>query len=479
MRKRRFLLLAGIGNYIHYKKQNYRNYGTTIKGPNNYSDAISIFNQQKENIKNSIVSTKSIQLKDFEQYLNALMYPSQYKHEKVSDEIFLRFQKQVEEIFDKKFAQFGINWSNGSVYIKKIENKESISIQQLQNYATTLQNIGQQLVNKQDVSMNDINQLNSTIKRVQDYIKICQQNSIVKINNLSSNDQAKDIIAQINNTLQIASLPWGPAIGEVFEDFLAMAAIYAQGKSDQITDSLIKDILVGSTGRSKVSIQLDKFDSKFVDAELLKQSKAFSNKQRSINQFTNYEINLGTTQDKLDVNIVWNGDNLKISAKNYKLKDNSSLIHLVSGTSLLYMIQNENVDFINHWLNTITTSGKSDKIAKNYLQSAHTAMKITLFAKALTGQGLGRKGIADTFIVNNRTKKHIYVWNMKEVFDSCINNLDTIKFKNYPETISNNWVGSGKRIPSNTDAQQRISNLIAKVHTYKLSISISPKSLEF
>lgn len=405
------------------------------------------------------------------------MYPNNYKHEKVSNEIFARFQKQVEDIFDQKFAQFGINWNNGSVYVKEIKNKETISVQQLQNYATTLQNIGEQLTNKQNISPSDINQLNSTIKRVQDYIKICQQQGIVKISDLSTNDQAKDIIAQINNTLQIASLPWAAATGEVFEDFLAMASIYAQGKSDQITDSLIKEILVGSSGRSKVSIQLDKFDSDFVKTDLLQSSSAFRNKKGAINSFTDYEINLGTTQDKLDVVMNWNGDKLMVSAKNYKLKDNSALIHLVSGTSLLYMIQNEDVDFVNHWLNTITTNGKSDRIAKNYLQAAHTAMKITLFAKALTGQGLNRTGVADTFVVNNRSKKHIYVWNMKDVFDACINNLDSIKFKNYPETISNNWVGSGKRIPSRTNADQRISNLIAKLHTYKLSVSISPKHL--
>lgn len=405
------------------------------------------------------------------------MYPNKYKHEKVSNEIFSRFQKEVEKIFEQKFAQFGINWSNGSIYMKKLENTQSISVQQLQNYATTLQNIGEQLTNKQDVSPSDINQLNLTIKRVEAYIKTCQNNGIVKINDLSTNDQAKDIIAQINNTLQLASLPWAAATGEVFEDFLTMATIYAQKKSDQITDTLIKDILVGSSGRSKVSIQLNNFDSDFVNANLLQNSSAFKNKKGSINNFTNYEFNLGTTQDKLDVNMTWNGDKLRVSAKNYKLKDNSALIHLVSGTSLLYMIQNENVDFINHWLNIITVSGKSDKIAKSYLQAAHTAMKTTLFAKALTGQGLGRSGVADTFIVNNRSKKHIYVWSMKEVFDACINNLDSVKFKNYPETISNNWVGSGKKVPSNASAQQRISNLIAKVHTYKLSISVSAKQL--
>jgi hypothetical protein len=35
--------MAGIGDYVHYKKENYRKYGTTVKGPSNYSEATSIF----------------------------------------------------------------------------------------------------------------------------------------------------------------------------------------------------------------------------------------------------------------------------------------------------------------------------------------------------------------------------------------------------------------------------------------------------
>jgi hypothetical protein len=66
------------------------------------------------------------------------------------------------------------------------------------------------------------------------------------------------------------------------------------------------------------------------------------------------------TQDKLDVLFNWDGDELKVSAKNYKLEDSSAMIHLVSGTSLLYLISSEKTDFVNHWLNVITTTGKND-----------------------------------------------------------------------------------------------------------------------
>jgi hypothetical protein len=60
------------------------------------------------------------------------------------------------------------------------------------------------------------------------------------------------------------------------------------------------------------------------------------------------------TQDKLDMVFNWKGDELKVSAKSYKLASSGSLIHLISGTSLLYLISSENTDFVNHWLNCVS-----------------------------------------------------------------------------------------------------------------------------
>jgi len=62
------------------------------------------------------------------------------------------------------------------------------------------------------------------------------------------------------------------------------------------------------------------------------------------------------TQDKLDVAFEWKGDLLNISAKNYSLANSDAMIHLLSGSSLLYLISNENPDFVNHWLNLIAAN---------------------------------------------------------------------------------------------------------------------------
>lgn len=363
-----------------------------------------------------------------------------------------------------------------SVYKKTITNTQGISIKRLEDYLNTLKHTQAQIINKGEASQQQIQQFDATIANLKKFIAESQKDNIVEIKDLSTNLKAKDIVNQINAAFATLKFPKQAATGEVFEDFLTIAGLYAEGKAGQISDKLIEKTLLGGQ-RSNVLIHGSNFSSDFVDLDKLRKSGAFS-KTGSFDSNTNYTFKEGFTQDKLDVQINWYGDTLNISAKNYKLKDDSDKIHLVSGTSLLYIMQNENVDFINHWLNTVTVNSflsNDEPMNKNLLQEAHTTMKTIILAKALTGQNLGRNGVADTFVLNHRTKKKIYVWTTKQFFDACEKNINNLSFKNYPNTIKNTWVGTDKNIPNQASAKDRISNLIAKVHTYKLHVSVAQK----
>jgi hypothetical protein len=47
------------------------------------------------------------------------------------------------------------------------------------------------------------------------------------------------------------------------------------------------------------------------------------------------------------------------------------------------------------------------------MMEAKNSLKVIILAKALTGQSLKDIGLADTFVLNARSKKHIYVFTMK------------------------------------------------------------------
>ena len=66
------------------------------------------------------------------------------------------------------------------------------------------------------------------------------------------------------------------------------------------------------------------------------------------------------SQDKTDIIFEWNDTNLAVSAKNYSLRQEDQMVHILSGSNLLYLISNEEPVMINHWLNLISTSNRDD-----------------------------------------------------------------------------------------------------------------------
>jgi hypothetical protein len=94
-----------------------------------------------------------------------------------------------------------------------------------------------------------------------------------------------------------------------------------------------------------------------------------------------------------------------MSAKNYKIGDGSKLIHLVDGTRLSYLIQDQKMDAINHWLNimskgierdgSVGTKEPKEGVDNTTLQAAKNMIYLTVAAKALAGNNLGRLDNAD------------------------------------------------------------------------------------
>lgn len=112
------------------------------------------------------------------------------------------------------------------------------------------------------------------------------------------------------------------------------------------------------------------------------------------------------------------------------------------------------------------------------MEQAHKAAKAIILMKALTGQDLGRSATntADTFIINARHHKKVYVFSMKEFLKRCLKVLESdgygLNFYNYPENgINQEWVGNEM---SDMDAKTRISKLLGEIHAAKIKVSVNP-----
>lgn len=478
--------MSSIGDYIHYSVVNYYNYGTG-KNQNepgsSYASASSVFESQKNHIKNSIrgsaVNENSLSRLSF--LLTKLIYgdPSLSR---AKDEEWKRFQDIIAQNFEKQFGDgLGINWNGLAVYdINKtisIKNDGTITLKKLkqtkENLDKEIQRLNTEMTHLSKNSTVTLEEIEKTTQELANFIN-SQTDQNVKI-------EDPDLLYKINKAILAESLPKNRATGAVFEQFLGIAQYCLDGKANKLTDDLIEKGFESVKGniRSSVVIDKNKFSSKYVNFT--------SSGDIQITENMTYKITANKTQDKLDVIFNWDNENLNVTAKNYSLKDDGALLHLVSKTSLLYLIQNENADFVNHWLNLVVIQRKGSKASKDgILNLAHEAMKITIFAKALTGQGLGRIGEADTFILNNRSKRNVYVISVTDMINTAASDINKFAaISGYKKVYQNKWISaigikekSVKGIErsnfSAASAQQRISNLIAQVHATQISVQINP-----
>lgn len=470
--------MAGIGDYIHYKKANYRKFGTYKNDGSNYNDAMRIFQDQREAVRRRLPVNNNQDLEGLENFLNGMMYGKEDATE-ADVKAMKELQHRVYNAFNERYNNFGINFQKGmNVYYKGdtgATQSEGIYLKTLEKYLQTIKLMADDAIKLKGKA--DISKINDTIKNLEAYINMNKDQNYISLTN---NTAAQSLMKDINEVLKMQSIPKALAIGDAFEYWLAIASQYAGAKAVELSDDLIIDTLVKGGDRSNPIISMSNFSDEYVSMDELIASGAFSPGWKPIDNNTAFRFNK-PTQDKLDMVFNWKGDELKVSAKNYKLENSTSTIHLVSGTSLLYLISTENIDFVNHWLNTVTGS-PSESIESTRLQQAHIAMKLTIFAKALTGLDTSaQSNVANTFILNHRTNHHIYVRSMREIFDSvealADKDLKGVNFSNYPIRIPNVWVGAKRGAMSAASAQQRISNLIAKLHTYNISVSMKPEAL--
>lgn len=468
--------MAGIGDYIHFSNANYRKYGTTADGPSDYSEAIKIFEEQKNIVLKRINRSKSMtQINQLEHYLNSLLYGREIDETQLTNEEWSRFVNIFQTQFDEKFANFGVIFDNSNMlqaYAKKTikADRNDLTRNRILQYIKMIENRLARIGQSGGASDEEIVQFNQAIEALN--VLIQQVDDSTGLVNFAIIPESESLLNVVNKALTKLYFPTQLATGSALEYVLAAAGNYANERAnleaDKIVDSMVSKVVGGDVSAAVISSQ--QF-SKYVDVKEL--ANLVSETWR-LNDNTDLEMKM-STQDKVDVVLNWGGTTYNVSAKNYMLKDHK-WITLVSGSPLLSFLNGENTDFINHWLNTVTMNSR-ERVANANLGLAHEAMKLTIIEKALTGAGTGKSGlVADTFIINNRSAKRIEVYSTHELLDQIEKNINEyVRIAGYPNVIKNVWVGKGAvgEIPSTASAQQRITHLIAQLSTIKLHASIN------
>ena len=165
---------------------------------------------------------------------------------------------------------------------------------------------------------------------------------------------------------------------------------------------------------------------------------------------------------------------INASVKNVK---NRRKIEVLDGRSSLELLQ-AYPNFANHYLNVTATHPYDPD---TYVQQAHDAMKLTIALHALTGgnwakassnSAFSKNPMAEIFILNRRGRFEVYF--MSDILENIANDLNLIDIQGFREFNSvrrweNEYVGQTPMIRA---AYRRIANLLAQLHAQQLRVSV-------
>ena len=496
--------MGQIGNYIHGHYQNYLKHGIT-KSNNGNSWNVTDFKAQHKNFLNNIKPASNPVLTDAEKKnLRKSIYAisnstdnSQDNSKAIQEFIASRLQEQ----FDSTLGN--INFDTMNVTANKIQQSKNKTYKLNDTQYIQLPVLLERIKTIEKLmgtieSPSDKIAINNTIKQI--YQNIKQLTGIfikdLRINNLEAGqrifrigegyEKNKEMVISINETLNqlIKDYLATPAInlqkGELFEYAIALAPAIALQKGTKELNKELQNFAKTKVGgnRSRVQIDLDKNFNEEIGRALANASIP----GYMLNSDNNTILSYGVSQDKIDINLSWGGKTIPVSAKNIKL-NSSYNIHILSGSSLLYLLQNENSDFVNHYLN-VTSSHKDSEADLSLFYAAHEAAKIAILAKALTGNLENRKS-ATTFIINDNSKtgeESIQIYDMYDLVKKAITNIDSyVKITGNEKDLSsihfNNKLVDMQKLSSDA-AINRIANLLLNIHSYKMNVQLKKNILK-
>lgn len=516
-----------IGNYVHLEYDHYLQYSlNTMESGQKHSiteaEVQRIFEEQTEMIYQQMKARQKrlgLNVAEIEQQLN-FYYDAQSGEGKlngeISDEDLKYMHEEIHRFLGDKMNKVSIDYNtlssslisgnfNAGVLEAKGKYKEDL-MSQLKGYANKSLGKGEKVNRKaveeriqlllkvrdrlaaedktnSQVLRKNIRALNTEwnyLKRLLDSHKSQGQNRL----SIAEGSRAAKFINNLNEMMSSFLAGSSTLHGEYAEAVIVATNYLANAKAHKGTGDILsglqKALQQGVKGQSRSASGLLNvhFDSDFVDLTQVVENTVYDN-LKTIDSEGNI-FSTKVTQDKVDVEITVNGLQVPASVKNYNMGNPSTDIHLLSGRSVLALVQ-EYENFVNHYLN-ISAEHDDSEPSGGLLNAASVAMKLTVLLKALIGGVAGRTkngqiGMsqqADLFIINDNSVGRFRVYLIDDILNAVQRNIDLLKTGTLDRTskLSNSYVGSRSDMNMG-DARIRISNLLAQLHQMELQVSIS------
>ena len=511
-----------IGNYIHWSDKGYSTFGIAqddkTKGERNDFNKALI--SQKNRIKKQRLALKSgitkKEAKRIESYFKGLFEASKHNYNadlaKKQEENHQYMTKWLEDTFGKALQNIDNIWEKGKIesyannigkinadrgYGKDLNYWSPKAIENKMKQIDALLNSGMLENEKAQKLSQEIEELKNDYNEAVQIVQSVTQELLFKDGRTYTpgekhvgqkylpKDDSKKLVKKINNLIieYASSINTNFQQGTMFEELIKVVLVNAQntgelGLADAIEamNQTLRDKgnLVTGMDKSAPNIQLKKYFS----GNFYKPINNSHYREKNGNVILEHSA----SQNKVDVTVKWktNAGNeilLPISAKNIQ---SSGQIKILSDSSLLFLIQDENADFINHYLNLVSVNSTSNVLnLTDNKQEAINTLRLTLLYKAMAGSQL--KGMQASIFISN-LRGQVYVHRITDVIDS-ITDQNTMQLKTTgirglnDEQIgdfvkANSWEGK-KDILDDQSAQMRITHLLNHIHATKISVAIS------
>ena len=506
--------MPGIGDYVHYKYANFKKYGinkngTTEDGP---AMALAIFKSQKRDILNDIKRRQresAINIPKLEEELNFYYGPNKEGlRGDITDEDLKKMHDAIQQFLGDKLNGIDIDIATLSSAVGEGNMSKIIDIFKNNTHQELNEKI-KTIVNAPALGNNPSRSTKkSAVQRRIDMlleIRDAAAKENVNLGHLSRqigylNDAWQKLQADLGDSDKIylgygyqknrsfvnrlnemiSSFVMGSSTmhGEYAEAVLVLVNYMVNSCAAVETSDLLRVLKEGSSkqrvagqDRSANALISTHFSSDFADLNLITKGSAYTINQKdgAGNIFSGR-----ATQDKVDVWLEVEGLSVPASVKNYNMANTSNGVHVLSGRSVLQLIQ-EYENFTNYYMNVMVNH--PDGSAPGALQqSAKEALKLTILLKAIAGGTItanGRKNSeADIFIINDNSKGGFKIYTISDILERVNQNLDLLQVGDI-DTLSeldNNYIGTEN---NSNDALVRISGILAQLHQMQLNVSIS------
>ena len=475
--------MSKIGEYIHLTAAGYDKYGIYRAGkrkrePFNFEEAKNTeLDKIKGKLKNNLnVSKTEKTLQNF--FTNTQKGKITPDMKKIINAVSRRMNKQFEKLgtIDFKTGDVTMTEELKKMSIGKIKelsekNGGKVDYRKIENKIQKLQAIQQELLGKSNTNAEELQERIDEIQSSYNEIKnIVTDPEVVPPELQKENfEKTKNLIDQINEA--IATYAAMPAIylqkGEFFEYLVPYILGVANGQSiAAITKSLSKVKVGGKGDDVKINSEFFGLDKDENETEKI--------------QFDKDVLTVKKSQGKIDVYVNIEGEEVGASLKNVNLQRAHANIHTVTGSNLLFFLQDVQPDFVNHYINlNASHQGKLSKETVDLRKTSRTAIGKVIAAKAITGANYGRK-TADIFIVNDNKTGNIRIVTMYKLVEA-IGNITS--FTEAPTQVGGkaindqNLFSENKMDPDDKTGITRISKLLSSLHKIKVSASIKESLL--